>query len=274
MYFTWADAGNPVGTPNRAAVTDWQVRVVGKSANPVTVWVNALAHYAKPTAQPIISFACDDGRRSQLTKMASALDKHGWSATAYLIVEYLGLANKITYDEAKLELEGKRRWEIAGHAYSIAAHDNGMTTLSPAALDQEMRNLRGWLQAGNHKGADLFAYPLGDETPAVVEVVSRYFRTARQITRVPYQNFDLDQPYRVRSVSLSSSDSLATAKLWVDKAVASDVWLIITVHDLVDGTPTAGSEWPMADFQALVDYIATKTVRVMPVGAALDTLSA
>jgi len=274
VYFTWADVGNPFGSPNRGAVTDWQVRVVGKSATPVTVWVNAVAHYPRKHVFPngCVSFACDDGRLSQYTRMAPALDKYGYGATAYLITEYLGTANKMTYAQAK-ELEAYHRWEIAGHAYTMAAHDNGMTSLSLSALDTELRLLRDWLQQGNHKGADLFAYPLGYDNPDVVEVVSRYFVNARQIVRAPYQNTDLDQPYRMRSNSMSSSDLLATAKTWVDKTVANGTWFTITMHDIVDGAPASGTEWSTADFQGLVDYVAASGAEVLPVGAALDKIN-
>lgn len=275
VYFSWGDAGNPVGTPDRTAITDWQIRVLGNSTTPVTVWVNAIGHYPRREAFPTgcVSFACDDGRLSQITRMAPALDKYGYGATAYLIVEALGTAGKGTYDQFKA-LEANNRWEIAGHSYTSAAHNNGMTSLSLAALDTELRTLRDWLQQGNHKGADLFAYPLGFDNPDVIEVVSRYFTNARQIVRAPFQNADLDQPYRMRSNSISSSDALATAKVWVDKAVANGTWLTITMHDIVDGAPAAGTEWNTADFQELVDYVAASGAEVMPVGAALDRVDA
>jgi len=275
VYFSWADAGNPVGTPDRTAITDWQLRVLGNSLTPVTVWVNAVGSYPRRQAFPkgCVSFACDDGRLSQYTRMAPTLDKYGYGATAYVIVEALGTAAKMTYDQVK-ELEDFHRWEIGGHAYTSAAHNNGMTTLTLPDLDVELRNLRNWLQQGNHKAADLFAYPLGFDNPDVVDVVSRYFVNARQITRAPFQNADLDQPYRMRSNSMSSSDPLSVAKVWIDKAAANGTWLTITMHDIVDGTPAAGTEWNTADFQALVDYVAASGVEVMPVGAALDRIDA
>lgn len=275
VYFSWGDVGNPVGTPDRTAITDWQIRVLGNSTTPVTVWFNAIGSYPRRQAFPkgCVSFACDDGRLTQYTRMAPTLDKYGYGATAYVIVEALGTAAKMTYDQVK-ELEKFHRWEIGGHAYTSNAHNNGMTSLSLPDLDVEIRKLRDWLQQGNHKGADLFAYPLGFDNPDVVEVVSRYFVNARQIVRAPFQNADLDQPYRMRSNSMSSSDPLSVAKVWVDKAAANGTWLTITMHDIVDGAPAAGTEWPTADWNALVDYVAASGVEVMPVGAALDRVNA
>lgn len=56
-----------------------------------------------------------DSRLSPYTRMAPALDKCGYGATAYVIAEYLGDVNKVTYAQAQ-ELENYNRWEIGGHA--------------------------------------------------------------------------------------------------------------------------------------------------------------
>ncbi|HLN75978.1 MAG TPA: hypothetical protein VK204_02960, partial [Nocardioidaceae bacterium] len=161
-------------------------------------------------------------------------------------------------------------WEVAGHAFTFAAHNAGFSTLSAAQLDDELSNLRQWLKANGHKGADLFAYPLGDDNAAVVQSVGQFFSFARQIVRVPLQSLTLDQPLRVRSYSVSSSDSLATLKAVVDRAKASRTWLIFTFHHIVTGTPSAGTEWAAADFTSLVDYIAGLGMPVKTVGEVLD----
>jgi hypothetical protein len=98
-----------------------------------------------------------------------------------------------------------------------AAHNAGFTTLSAADLETEVRSLRDWLRRGAYKGADLFAYPLGDENAAVRGSVGQYFTLARQIVRRPHLPAHLDQPLRVRSHSVSSSDSLSTIQGVVDK---------------------------------------------------------
>jgi hypothetical protein len=67
---------------------------------------------------------------------------------------------------------------------------------------------------------------------------------------------------------LGTSISLATAQGWVDRAIANNEWLIITGHKLVSPTGTA-EDWTPADFAALVDYVASKGVQVLPVAEAL-----
>lgn len=104
--------------------------------------------------------------------------------------------------------------------------------------------------------------------------MSRYFASTPQIVRAPFQNADLDQPYRLRSNFISSLDSLTSANAWVDKVRTNGTWLTISVHGIVDSVPGTGTEWPAADWNALVDYVAASGVEVMPVGAALDRITA
>lgn len=79
--------------------------MLGKTSTPVTEWINALGHYERKQVFPngCISFACDDGRLSQVTRMAPALDKYGYGygATAYLIVGALGTVDTGTYQQFK-----------------------------------------------------------------------------------------------------------------------------------------------------------------------------
>lgn len=274
VYFGWADSTLNVGTLDRTAVTDFQIRPTANSATPVTVWFNSIAFYTKQGSFPrgAVSFACDDGRMSQYTKMAPILDAYNYPATAYVIVEALGQANKITFEQCKI-LEKSHRWEIAGHAFSNNAHTNGFTSLTPAELAVELSNLRKWLKYNNFKGADLLAYPLGADSVAVNAEAQNHFSTSRQIIRTPNQVSFLDQPHRVRSYSVSSTDALSTAKTWVDKAVANGTWVIITMHDLVDGTPSAGTEWPTASFSELAAYVAASGAEVMTVGQGYDRIN-
>ena len=53
----------------------------------------------------------------------------------------------------------------------------------------------------------------------------------------------------------AASATLAEALAAVDAARANGDWLIIVNHKLVD-TPTTNTDWPIADYQALVDHVA------------------
>lgn len=275
IHFSWADAGNPTGTPNNAAITDMQVRVLDTNlGTPVTFWCNAVAHYPKPATYPtgVVSIAFDDNYADQYTLAAPAMDVYGWAGTSFTIVDALGSSAGFMTQTNLDNLRDRHGWEVGGHAYTLAAHNAGFTTLSASALDVELANLRNWLQTNGYRGADLFAYPLGDENASVVQSVGRYFTLARQIVRLPSLPTPIDRPLRLRSHSVSSSDSLVTLQGVVDKAAANGTWLVLTFHHIVAGTPSAGTEWALADFQSLMAYISGKGMPVQPVGTVLDSL--
>lgn len=279
VYFSWADKTSQSGTPNRTTITDWQIRVTANTGAGFTtdVHLGAIAHYTKPTtySNGVVSIACDDSYVSQFTTLRPILDAYGYAATAFAIVDRLGTSGRMT--QANLDqLQDAHGWEPAGHAFTDAAHNAGLTALTAGALETELRSLRDWLKRYGYRGADLFAYPQGDENAAVRATVGRYFSLARQTVRTPMGLTHLDQPLRTRSTSISSAvpDTQASMKVQVDNAYANGTWLIITVHDLVASGASAGTQWLTSDFQGLTDYIATKGIPVEPVGAVLDRVSA
>lgn len=276
IYFPASDVAGGTGTVDMTAITDWEVRVAGtpSSGGAYTFWVNAIATFPRQVTYPngVVSIAFDDNYTNALDNGLPVLDKYGWGATAFTIVEAVttSTAGFITHERLQ-QLEDVHGWEVAGHAYTFAAHGAGFTTLTQPALEDELGNLRQWLKDNQHKGADLFAYPLGDDNQNVVQTVGNYFTLARQIVRTPLQTLTLDAPLRIRSYSVSSSDTLAVLQAAVDRAYAAGSWLVFTFHHLVTGTPAAGTEWNAANFTSLMAYIAGKGMPVLPVGAVLDT---
>lgn len=277
IYFSWADRTSGSGTPDRTAITDWQIRVVDNSTGAVTFSLNAIGTWNKPSLYPngVVTITFDDCWDSQASLAAPTLDLYGYGANAMVIVQALGDTATGKFSQATLDsLQSYHRWEVGGHAYTYAAHNAGFSTLGSSALDDELLNLRDWLRRNGYRGHDLFAYPLGDDNQAVNDNVGRYFTFARQIVRVPSLPMPVDQPMRLRSYSVSSSDSLATVQGKVDAAYNNGTWLVLTFHKLVAGTPSAGTEWPNADFTSLVAYINGKGMPVMTLGAVLDSIRA
>lgn len=275
VYFSWADVTSNVGTLDRTVVTDRQIRVVDNSTGSITFSVNALATFPKPTLYPngVVTFNFDDCWDSQATLAAPTLDLYGYGANAMVIVEALGDTGTGKFTQATLDkLQSYHRWEVGGHAYTYAAHNAGFSTLGASALDDELLNLRDWLRRNGYRGHDLFAYPLGDDTQAVNDNVGKYFTFARQIVRVPSLPMPVDQPMRLRSYSVSSSDTLASVQGKVDAAYTNGTWLVLTFHKLVAGAPSAGTEWANSDFTSLIAYINAKPMPVMTLGAVLDSI--
>lgn len=278
IYFSWADVTSSVGTLDRTAVTDYQVRVQDNNTGPLTFSINAVATYNKPALFPkgVVTFNFDDCWLSQSDLAAPTLAMQGYAANSMVIVEALSGADPTKFNQATLDkLRNNYRWEVGGHAYTFSAHNAGFSTLTNTQLDDELYNLRDWLRRGGYKGHDLFAYPLGDDNNTINETVGRFFTFARQITRTPSVPLPVDQPLRLRAYSVSSSDTLATVQGKVDSAYTNGTWLILCFHKLVTVAPVAGTEWPNADFTSLVSYIAGKgDMPVLTMGAVLEAIRA
>lgn len=274
VHFTPTEPGATAGTYDATNITDWQLRVIDTAAGTgLTAWFNAVAHYDRPSAYPngVITIAFDDNYASPRTNGLAALDKYGWAANQFVIVDGLGTSGMLT--QAQLdELQDRHGHEIGGHAYTAAAHNAGLITLSTQQLEDELGNLKSWLLRNGYKGADLFAYPLGDDNASVMSSVGRHFTLARQIVRTPSLPTHIDQPLRLRSYSVSSSDTLAAVQAVVDRAYTAGTWLVLTFHQIVTTTPSAGTQWPAADFASLMDYIAGKGMPVETMGQVLDTI--
>lgn len=271
LYGSWATVVGTTGTPNRANITDWQFYAANVTG-PVTVQVQALAYFTDSTtyANGVVSFSCDDSYVTQMTQARAYLDKYGYAATAFTIVDAVG-SNATYMTLANLtELQTYHGWDIAGHAYTTVNHNAGFGTLAPAALSTELQSLHWWLTDNGFRGADYFAYPLGDDSNGVPQTVGQYFSIARSTAGSPLSSQYVDNPLRLRSVVLTNTVTLATAKTYVDKAKANGLWIVFTFHKLVT-TPATSTEWAIADFQALVDYCVAQAVPVRTISEVLNT---
>lgn len=279
--WTWLvfDAGvvqSTTGTPSKSAITDFQFYVQDKSGGAITISVNAIGYVPKPAVYPngVVTFTWDDVYPSQYTVARPYLDKYGFGANAFVIVDKVGAAGGMT--QAQLdELERYHGWEIGGHAYTTANHNAGFSTLSTSALDDECYNLKNWLLTNGYRGADLFAYPLGDDGGSVPTTVGHYFSFGRHVVATPTQTQIVDNPMRVRTMT-GFGNSLAASTITgiVDRAYSEGEWLIIYGHDLTSSVTTPSTQYTTASFQTVVDYVAAKGIPVRTVGEVLAAVNA
>lgn len=265
LVLSFAD-GQATGTPNKAAIATLQIRARATNGNSVTVRVGGIGVTAEPKAFPngVISFTCDDSYASQFNVMRRELDKYGWNATAYTIVDVLGTAGFMTLDQLKT-LEQSHGWEIAGHAYTSAMHLAGYGSGSTTeAIEADIRALRKWLIDNKFKGADHLAYPRGYFTADSQQLMGQYFATGRTVTNRMSETLRPSDRMRLRSLSVTNTIPLSTAKALVDKVKAGKSWGIITMHDIVT-TPTVGAQWATADFIELLAYIKAAGIPVLNV---------
>jgi hypothetical protein len=246
------------GSANWATVNGLIFQLYSATGTTPSLWVDQFVRYTTP-GRATVSFAFDDGFASVFTAAKPAMDKHGFRGSAYVMPSALGTTAYMTQGQVDALADGG--WEIGGHGVS------DLTTLSFAAAEADVAATKAYLVDRGYKGSDVYAYPLGGQNAALRAMVAKYFSAARGTS-----TFGQTRSYLARrnmmTRQVGTSVSLATAQAWVDRAIANNDWLIITGHKLITPTGTA-EDWAPADFAALVDYVASTGVQVLPVAEAL-----
>jgi len=268
IVLAWGDA-TVVGAPSRAAITDGQFRAVDDAAGTVTMHCNLLGFIPEQTVYPngVVSFSFDDAYSSQYTDARAILDLYGFSATAFVILEYLGVGGRLTLAQCKA-LRDFSRWSICGHATTGAVHAARFTSLTAAQLDVEFQALKRWC-ADNGFDGRVAAYPGGEYNATVLEKTAEYFLGARTV----FQAVDTLPPsnaVKLRTAGYLTSATLpATITAAIDAAYAGKNWLHIVGHSIV-AVPAVSTDYSIANFQTIVDYAATKGIAVATIGDVLS----
>jgi len=255
------------GSPNRSAITGFDV-VFSDSGSPVTLWLQEVSIIPEVSAFPngVASFSFDDSYSTTYTLGRPCFDKYGFAATAYTIAQETDGAvhrNAVpSITQAQLYNLQTLGWDIAGHAFTSAAHDNRLDTLSASDLDSEMGQLRRWLDLNGYRGGSHFAYPGGVYNAAVEQTTLRYFATARETGTIPKQYPVPSMPGRIKTVNITYPVTLSTIYTEIDRAYTYKTWIVFVLHNLI----TSGIGWPLrSDLQSIIDYCVTKGIPVRTV---------
>lgn len=265
-----SSTASTTGTLNLASITEIRIVVTDDATgNPVTWRMNHLAAFGKSTPYPqgCVIFTTDDNYAAQHTILRPALDKYGFGATAFTILDLIGAGGSASLKQLQ-DAQSYSGWDIAGHAATLAAHNavGGYSSLSDTDLDTELRTLKAGLLNGFGRGADHFAYPQGLFDARVEAAVRRYFATARCVGSALRETLPPGNRTRMRSVVLNNTSSLTVGgqlalQTIVDLAYTNASTVIFTVHD-IKTTPTLGTEAATSVVTGLVDYVATKGIPV------------
>jgi peptidoglycan/xylan/chitin deacetylase (PgdA/CDA1 family) len=266
-----------VGSPSRASLAALTMQIYDNSSGQVTFHLGGLATMAEPAvAWPsgVVSLAFDDGFISQFTTAKPYMDRYGFRGTAYVIAETLW--NHAAYPNyldlaSSQQLEWDSGWEIATHAYSAANHNAGYTSIGQEAALADAQAAKDYLRSNGFKSPELFAYPLGNYDSGILANTRRLFGAARTISSYggyPDETVVPADLTRLRSMPVSTLNSLASVEAAVDRAYANKEWLILLFHD-IQASASGNLQFSTANFQALMDYINTKGIPVRPVSEVL-----
>lgn len=275
-------AATVTGSPNRAAITGARVRYNNGPTTTGTVFVNGIDFVSTPSSawpNGVVTFRFDDGWASQYTEARKKLDQYLYPATAYPIAEavnnatagvsgYSGIYQTIAQLQA---LEANNGWEVGNHAYRLVNHDAPLGTLDAATVEAEFSAMRAWSQANGFHGGGHFAWPQGVFNATSLSLARRYFSSLCTIYEKHQETLPCADRYRLRIRNVINTTTTGSIQTDIDNAFANGHWLILLFHKIVT-SPAQATEYSIANFATVVDYVNTKTIPCRTVGDVLASL--
>ena len=269
------------GTPTRSGLTDVRWAVTDDATAQVTLHVQDLELIPDASTifpNGVISIGFDDTYASVYQYGLPKLQQYGYQATVYNIQSLIGGTGRMTTTQL-YALQDEFGWEMGTHAYTDADHSLTYTGMTAAQLDSDLRQMKAWEIANGMRGMDGTAYPLGqyglttDNVPTT-SIVRKYNGYARTTTRKTSETFPPADAFRLRAQSSIGSytgnyPAATVTGTDLPKIKSSQLWGIFVFHDIITGTPASSTQITQADFNSIIDAIASSGIPVIPVGDVL-----
>ena len=185
----------------------------------------------KNDAKAALSFTFDDGSVDHFTLAAPMLEKHGLRGTFFIVTNWIGKGNKLTWDQVKSLSE--RGHEIGNHSLShwnlAATSDKG----DLVNLEKEIDDPIGIIKEKIGVAPVTFAYPLNARSSQVQAMVEQHHIASRLVSK-GYNGITFN---------------LETANLQIESLIAKGGNWVVMIHGI---DPALKGYLPFTD-SALLD---------------------
>lgn len=256
-----------IGTPNPAAITRIRIRAELGSG---TIWVGGIGTRVPSATYPngVITVGFDDSLASTYDLARPIVAKYNFPAVSYAIADALGTTGFMSLVQAQ-DLAQTCGWEIAGHAFTQVAHNARFTTLTPAQLVTEFRNLKSWML---HNGfiSDAWASPGGQSNTTLWLTARSFFGLHRGVSNgFPQQSAKPVYPPHIKAPSFdTTANPVSTLQTYIGQVKTAKAWGNITFHAVTTIASAAGSV-STTDFDTILAYIQSQGVPVRTVDQVL-----
>lgn len=227
----------------------------------------AFAAVNNPAPAAKVSFTFDDGMASAITKAAPTLAAHGLTGTEYVSTDCIGMTTTpntcnaepntpyMTWEQLT-QLRDTYGWEIAGHTES---HPQLATEeLSDAQLTTEIGGGKQVL-VDHGFNPTAFATPFGDYDNHVLAEIAKYYTSHRGFHDLDNNVWSYND-YLLNNMQVQGGVSVQAVKDRIDDAIANNLWLVLTFHDIRDSASNDEEDYQYAtaDLNEIAAYVKAK----------------
>lgn len=222
-----------------------------------TAHVDRLVYCDSILKNGAVVFTFDDGKDNIFTNAMPALDKYGFPATIYAITNNVGTAGYMTL--AQLRTLRDKGWIIGSHTVSHAH----LYSITAGEMATELTNSQTYLLSnGFAPGHKHLAYPFGENNAAVREKTRSLYSTGLS-TIEKYFPEGVANPFMLprKQINATLFPNVTPLLTVLDSIKANNSLLIVYCHNILD----SAGDWTIAQFQQIVDYVATLGLDVLTI---------
>lgn len=242
--------GQGTGTNELWENTMVRLRVrVNAQASSTAVVTFAKMEYGRE--KPVIIISFDDSWDTAYTEGYTYMKRYGMPGVIFCVSSYIDQANRMT--RAQHDEVYKAGWDICNHTYD----HTDLSTLTASQQLTEFQDCENYLVAAGWTRNDMHkhvAYPFGAYNSDTLSQMGKLKALTGRTTMDRTQGHAIDDKYTIVRHSVINTDTLATAKGYVNTCISNGGMMELNFHQLV-ASPTVDTQVDPAVFQPLIDYI-------------------
>ncbi len=213
----------------------------------------------------LVTLTFDDGWEANVSTALPIMQQYGFLSTQFYATgflngeDYQSLANVWKFIDAD--------HEIGSH--SVTHPD--LTTLSPEALDYELRESRRFLEDTFGVKIKNFASPFGAYNNNVIQAIQGYYESHRSVD-VGYNSKDNYDQWRFKVQNMTPTTTLAEYQAWLQHAKSKKLWLILVYHK-VENSNVGPYDSTTDQFAAQMAALSTSAIVVATMQQAIEELT-
>lgn len=254
------------GSPNRAALNQWQIRVTDKGGGTsVVAHFNQIASIEQPSSGAVC-IVFDDGWLNVFQNAKPIMDAAGIVGTIGVIGNLVDKSGSHMNSQELMQLQNVNLWELADHTWN---HDP-LATYTPAMMDEDFQKSRyGLTQLGATRGLFQLIYPQGSYDDEVIQTTKQYYgyghSTASYTELLPPLRPYATRCYLVLNTS-NETDMIAAAQGAYDQKSLE----IFRFHQIVTANANASTQFLQSKFQTFITGISSIGVPILTLSDALN----